>query len=66
VAASGESCRDSGHGFSSFFDPERTPTMHRSTTKSAVPKGTTFGTERFGEPAAESMAAQLARETWRS
>jgi hypothetical protein len=32
------------------FDPELTPTVHRSTTKSAFPKGTTFGIERFGEP----------------
>jgi hypothetical protein len=31
-------------------DPERTPSVHRSTTKSAVPKGTTLGSERFGEP----------------
>src|SRR6516165_9921798 len=31
-------------------DPERTPSVHRSTSESAVPKGTTFGRERFGEP----------------
>ena len=32
MAAFGESCRDSGHGFSSLFDPELTPTVHRSSS----------------------------------
>jgi hypothetical protein len=30
MAAFRESCRDSGHGFSSLFDPERKPPVRRS------------------------------------
>jgi hypothetical protein len=30
-------------------DPEPPPTVHRSTSESAVPEGTTLGSQRFGE-----------------
>jgi hypothetical protein len=33
--AFGESCRDSGHGFSSLFDPSRPQSVHRSIHESS-------------------------------
>jgi hypothetical protein len=40
-AAFGEGCRDSGHGFSSLFDPLSTPTVHHSSRAAAIAEGTT-------------------------
>jgi hypothetical protein len=47
MAASGQSCRRSGHDFPSQTDPDLTPSVHRS--KSVVPEGTTLRSERFSE-----------------
>jgi hypothetical protein len=41
------------------FDPELTPSVHRSATKSVVPKGATFGSERFGEPVHNELLDHL-------
>jgi hypothetical protein len=48
MAAFGKSCRDSGHGFLSLFDPLQTSSVHRSTSERAVPEGTTHPLEARG------------------